>query len=521
MLSPAFAETPAQVQSRLDSEGGILHVGERWVDLSQLREVYRQRGYRLMWTGATETLGDDLMLEVQTVAVAEGLVADAYAIPATGSDLDHDLMVTDALLRFGHDLAAGRVSPSRAFGGLGAETRPAFDQMAFLRGLSSRQAFTAAAQPLLPGYAGYTRLREALHRYRQIARAGGWPRIPEGPSIKRGMVDERVPLLRTRLIITGELSADHAEGKALDAPLVEALKRFQARHGLDEDGAVGPQTLMALNVPVEERLRQMVLNLERWRWMPRMLAPHHVAVNITAATLDLIENGTPTMSMRVVVGDTKHPTPTFTAPMSSLVVNPPWTVPPSIATKEVLPKLRRDRNYLVSQNLRITAYPVDSPEAVGEGVDWNQVAADGAFPFRLRQPPGPDNALGRLKFNLQGAEDIYLHDTPQRKAFAKANRALSHGCVRLENPVELAEHLLGPNWRGKLPEAIAEAATRTLKMEQPIQVYLLYWTAWADADGTVHFRNDLYGHDARLRAALKKARTQAPQMAQGQPQGAL
>jgi murein L,D-transpeptidase YcbB/YkuD len=520
-MPPAQAESPAQVQSRLEAEGGILHVGERWVDLSQLREIYRQRGYRLMWTGASEALADDLMLDLQTMAVAEGLVADAYAIPATGSDLDHDLMITDALLRFGRDLAAGRVAPSRAFGGLGAETRPAFDRMAFLRLLSSRPAFAAATQPLLPAYAGYTRLRDALHRYRHLARTGGWPRIPEGASIKPGMADDRVTLVRTRLIVTGELSADLAGGTLLDPPLTEALKRFQARHGLDEDGAVGPQTLLALNVPIEERLRQMVLNLERWRWMPRLLASHHVAVNVAAATLDLIENGTPAMSMRVVVGDTKHPTPTFTAPMSSLVLNPPWTVPPSIATKEVLPKLRRDRNYLASQNLRITAFPVDSPEAVGEGVDWDQVAAGGAFPFRLRQPPGPDNALGRLKFNLQGTEDIYLHDTPQRKAFAKANRALSHGCVRLENPVALAEHLLGANWQGKLPEAIAEAATRTLKMEKSIQVYLHYWTAWADADGTVQFRNDLYGHDARLRAALKKARTQPPLIAQGQQQGAL
>ena len=521
-LSPALAASPAEVQKRFEAEGGgILHVGERWVDLAQLRDIYRQRGYRLMWSGAAEPLADQLLMEVQAMAVAEGLVAEAYAIPATGSDLDHDLLVTDALLRFGRDIAAGRVAPSRAFGGLGPDTRPAFTQQALLQRLSSRASFTAFLQQYLPSYAGYVRLKNALHRYRQLARAGGWPRIPEGPSVKPGMEDDRVPLLRRRLITTGELAAEFSEGQALDEPLVEALKRFQGRHGLDEDGALGPRTLMTLNVTVEERLRQMVVNLERWRWMPRTLEASHVAVNVAGATLELVENGTPTMAMRVVVGDTKHPTPNFTAPMASLVVNPPWSVPPSIATKEVLPKLRRDRKYLASQNLRITAYPEDSPEAVGEGVDWDQIASDGVFPYRLRQPPGPDNALGRLKFNLQGTDAIYLHDTPQRKAFGKANRALSHGCVRVEKPLELAERLLGSNWQGKLAETIDEKATRTLKMERSIQVYLLYWTAWAEPDGTVQFRDDLYGHDTRLRAALRKARTQPPQMAQQQPPGTL
>ncbi|MGE5505113.1 MAG: L,D-transpeptidase family protein [Actinomycetota bacterium] len=515
---PALAQSPVEVQQRV--EGEPLKVGERSVELTRLRPFYRERGYRLAWSGANEARGEQLLVELQAAAVAEGLSPEAYRVPATGSDLDHDLLVSDALMRFGTDLAIGRVQPQRMYGGMGPETRPAFDGQAFLRALAAGKPFAEVAQAVAPSYAGYVRLVQALAHYRTIARAGGWPTIPDGPSIKPGTEDERIAVVRRRLVASGDLDPQYAKGHhKLDGPVSGALKRFQARHGLDQDGAVGKQTLAALNVPVESRIGQIVANLERWRWMPRRLEDSHVAVNIAAAQLELVENGTVTLAMRVVVGDTKHPTPTFTTTMNALTLNPAWQVPPSIATKEILPKLRRDPNYLASQNLRITAFPEDSPEAAGSGMDWT---ASRKFPYRLRQPPGPDNALGQLKFNLKDSDDIYLHDTPNHKAFGRSYRALSHGCVRVERPIELGERLLGSEWEGKLQAALAkDKTTRALKLEHRVAVYLLYWTAWADPDGSVHFRDDLYGHDKRLQGALDHARATAARVAQDQPHGAL
>lgn len=508
-------ETPVEVQKRLESDPGAVKVGDRAVDPQFLRDFYRQRGWKLAWSGAgAESRGDRLLMDLQAIAMAEGLSAESYAVPATASDLDRDLLLSDAVARFARDLAVGRATPSRMVGGMGPETRPAFDPNKFLRDLAAGKDLLTLVEALPPPYAGYQRLKAAMEHYRNLARAGGWKPIPDGPSIKPGMEDERVPLIRKRLIATGEL-VGHDKGAALDHHVVAALKRFQARHGIEPDGAVGKQTLAALNVPAEERLRQIQVNLERWRWMPKALDPVHIAVNLPAAHLEFVKDGHIAMAMRVVVGDLQHQTPTMMTTMTSVVLNPTWTVPPSIASKEILPKLRKDPAYLVSNNMHILeAFPEDSPQSQGVGVDWHKMGAK--FPWRIRQRPGPDNALGQVKFNLSNSDDIYLHDTPKRQYFGRIFRALSHGCVRLERPVDLAQAVLSAEWAPKVPDLIGEASTRTLKLERPITVYLMYMTAWADEDGTVHFRDDLYGHDARLKAALKRPRPAgAAQVAQG------
>ncbi|TAN57482.1 MAG: murein L,D-transpeptidase, partial [Magnetospirillum sp.] len=434
------------------------------------------------------------------------------AIADTASELQRDVLISSTLLRFGRDLAIGAVPPERAYGGFGHDTRGEFDGLRFLRPLADGKSLADQVAATVPHFVGYARLKDALERLRAFARAGGWPVLPDGPKLVPGADDDRLPILRRRLIATGELAATLAEGRAFDTAVVEAVKRFQLRHGLDPDGTVGARTFAHLNVPAEARARQTATNLERWRWMPRSLGRHHIAVNIPAATLDVVDDGAVALSMRVVVGDTRHPTPSMNASVNSLVLNPPWSVPPSIANKEILPKLRRDPNYLASSNLKITDYPEDSPEAAGDGIDWNAIGKK--FPYRLRQPPGPDNALGRLKFNLKDSDDIYMHDTPNRKVFARPYRALSHGCIRLEHPIELGEMMLGSHWQGRLSENIAaNHSTRTLKLERTTPVYLVYLTTWADDEGAIHFRDDLYGHDRRLAPALERARATAPRAA--------
>jgi murein L,D-transpeptidase YcbB/YkuD len=507
----AWAETSAEIQRRLDDE--VLKVGKRAVELAPLREFYKARGWKLAWSGSGEAAGDRLIAEIQGLAVAEGLPAEPYSIPATHSDMERDFLISDAALRLGEDLASGRVQPARDLGGLEL-SRSGLDGTALLKKLAAAKDGDDPLARLAPQHDTYERLKGALAKYRQLAAAGGWGSVPDGPSIKPGMEDQRLPAVRHRLIVTGDLPADQDQGTVLDEGLQAGLKHFQERHGLEPDGAVGKQTLAALNVPVEARIQQMQLNLERWRWLPRNLAGTRVMVNVAGARLELYEQNKRAMEMKVVVGDAKHQTPMMASTMSSLVLNPDWKVPASIANKEVLPKLRKDPGYLIAQKLRIAGIEKDKPESQGVGVDWKSVK-DGKFPYWLRQDPGPDNALGQVKFNLHNTEDIYLHDTPNKKAFGRANRALSHGCVRVERPVDLAKALLDETWAPKVPDLISEANTRTLKLERTVTVYLLYFTAWADPDGQVQFRPDLYGHDQRLRAELKHPRDAAPKVAEG------
>jgi murein L,D-transpeptidase YcbB/YkuD len=513
---PAFADTPVEVQRRLEDASGFVKFGDRAVELAPLRDFYRERGYRLAWTPTT---AERLLGDIQGFAQAEGLQPEHYAVPAGAGETERDLMVSDALLRFARDLATGRVTPTRTVGGMGPEVRPSIDGTKILRDLASGKDIAAMAQALPPAYAGYHRLKRALAQYRTLVQQGGWATIPDGPSIKPGMEDDRVVLVRKRLIVTGELDAKHATGKMLDAPLSAALKHFQTRHGIEADGAVGKATLAALNVSAEDRLKQIAANMERWRWMPRSLDATHIAVNLPAAHLELVRNGEIQMAMRVVVGEVNHQTPTMQTTLTSVVLNPTWTVPPTIATKEILPKLRKDPHYLAANNMQILeAFPDDSAKSQGLGIDWHKL---GKFPWRIRQSPGPDNALGQVKFNLSNQDDIYLHDTPKRQYFGRIFRALSHGCVRLERPVALAQALVPSEYSDKVEGLIAETNTKTLKLEKPLTVYLMYMTAWAEEDGTVQFRDDLYGHDGRLKAALKKPRASAAQMAQDRPAGTL
>ena len=508
----AWAQSPSESQRRVEAVIAATPMTEPGLEGKALRDFYRLRQNQPAWIGANEAQAAKLVQEVQNLASADGLDPATYAQPVAATELERDVQISALLLRFGRDLTIGAVLPTRDVGGFGADTRNPFDGAAFLKALSDGKALAEQAATVSPHFAGYLRLKEALEKSRAIVAAGGWPALPDGPKLVPGDSDDRVPVLRRRLIASGDLAANFAEGRTLDGPAVDGLKRFQIRHGLEPDGTLGAKTFANLNVSAEVRSRQIAANLERWRWMPRQPGRHHIAVNIAAQQMEVVEDGAVTMTMRVVVGDTKHPTPSMNTTMGSVVLNPAWRVPTSIANKEILPKLRRDPNYLTSSNLRIVDYPEDSREAAGDGVDWNAIGKK--FPYRLRQPPGPDNALGQLKFNLTDSDDIYMHDTPNRKAFNRYYRALSHGCVRLERPLELGEMLLGPRWRGRLAENISSnKSTRTMMLERTMPVYLLYWTAWADDDGTLQFRDDLYGHDRRLLAQLDKAR--APLTRQG------
>jgi murein L,D-transpeptidase YcbB/YkuD len=242
--------------------------------------------------------------------------------------------------------------------------------------------------------------------------------------------------------------------------------------------------------------------MERWRWLPRYLGRRYILVNIARFALEVIEDDKPIMSMRIIVGKPYQSTPVFNAAMTHLVVNPSWHVPISIAKEEILPLLRRDPGYLLRQNMRV--YQGGGGEVDPRSINWLQVSASN-FPYRLRQIPGPHNPLGRVKFLFPNQFSVYLHDTSNRELFSRTVRTFSHGCIRIEKPLDLAEYLLrgDPQWnRDKIQQAIARGLERTITLPAAVPVYLLYWTAWVGEDDAMHFRDDIYQRDMSLEKAL-------------------
>ncbi|HWV57996.1 MAG TPA: L,D-transpeptidase family protein, partial [Longimicrobiales bacterium] len=334
---------------------------------------------------------------------------------------------------------------------------------------------------------------------------GGWPVVPAGPTLRLGDEDERVPVLRERLVMGGDLDPeDVVTGNRFDEALDAAVRRFQHRHALNEDGAVGRATLAELNVPVEARIDQVRINLERARWFTHDLPQSFVAANIAGAKVYMVRDGDVIFETRAVVGTTYRSTPIFTDQMRYLELNPTWTVPPGIVG-DILNNIRRDPNYLRTMNMRVldrSGRPVDPAT-----IDFSQYTAR-TFPYVFRQEPGPLNALGRIKFMFPNQYNVYLHDTPSRELFAREDRNFSSGCIRVEDPIRLAELILDEpvRWsREAIEAAIATGQTRTIPLATPFPVLILYWTASADLHGEVHYYRDAYQRDASLLAALNRA----------------
>jgi len=277
------------------------------------------------------------------------------------------------------------------------------------------------------------------------------------------------------------------------------------RHGLDVDGVVGSATLDALNVPVEKRVRQLIVNMERWRWLPQDLGKRYILVNIADFELDVVENSQPLMTMRVIVGRDYRRTPVFSDNMTYLVLSPYWHVPTAIAVQDILPKIQQEPGYLAKQNIRVfRGWGAETREIDPRTVNWSHVTAAN-FSYRLRQEPGPMNALGRVKFMFPNKFNVYLHDTPAQELFAKPERTFSSGCIRIEKPIELAEYLLQSDAKWTREKILAVADKRieqTVRLPEPMPIHLLYWTAWADEDRTVQFRADVYARDGKLYEAL-------------------
>jgi len=435
----------------------------------------------------------------------EALIRSQPFDPQRQADLD--LLLTDAFLLFSSHLLSGRVIPN-AVDSSWLFFNPVSDITLILNSNAYSSRIESFFDGLRPAHAAYYRLRNALQHYIGIQKKGGWPSIPSGQSLRIGDSHDRVDKIRKRLIATKDIDPPVSDVKSaeFDDSLLKGVQRFQTRHGIEPDGVVGLSTLTAMNIPVEARIRQIELNLERWRWIPRDLGSRYILVNIADYSLSVVEKQTTVLDMRVVVGRAYRRTPVFSEKMKYIVLNPFWNIPIKIAIEDKLPVIRKNPLYLTQQHIKVFEnWSEDAPEINPASINWYRMNTN-YFPYRLRQDPGPLNALGRIKFMFPNKFSVYLHDTPQRSLFKRASRDFSSGCIRIEKPVELAKYLLqnDSQWPNqKITETIESGVTTVVRIKDPIPVHLLYWTAWVTETGTVHFGNDIYDRDPPLSRALK------------------
>ena len=419
--------------------------------------------------------------------------------------VDYDLLATDALARLFYHLIYGKVDP-RDFDphwNFGRAVRDQ-DPASFLQQAIDSGELARRIEAEKPDHYIYRGLVAALAHYRELAAKGGFPVVPAGATLERGAHDARVAALRARLEASGDLPAAATDREEFDAALESAVQGFQQSHGLGADGRVGAGTLAALNAPIDATIEQLRINLERGRWLLHDLAARFVVVNVAAFEAYYVREGQVAWRTRAMVGKPYRETPIFRSDLSYLVFNPTWTVPPGILANDILPAQRRNPSYLEKKGLRV----IDSAGRVvpTSSIDWAHTTPKN-FRYQIRQDPGPDNSLGRVKFMFPNAYSVYLHDTPHRELFEKDARAFSSGCIRVQNPLDLAALLLEgqSGWdRAAIDGAVQAGTTRTVTLAHKIPVLLSYWTAWTDSEGRLQLRSDVYGRDPRVAAGLAK-----------------
>ncbi|MGQ4879005.1 L,D-transpeptidase family protein [Billgrantia sp. LNSP4103-1] len=489
----------------------------------RIQAFYALRDFRPAWqdadavatfTSALRTLeSDGLHLRDYRPDALRGRHRTAYE---DGTDLEaqaeYDLFATRILLKALDHLQRGKVDPESLDTGWEVPVAPPDFSLAAVSAAVDQQRFEALIGEVRPDFVPYQRLRSGLARYRNIEKLGGWPDLParEG-ALRPGDVDDDVPLLRERLAVIGELEIlvadnDIFPGGELEAPdprrydasLEAAVKRFQRRHLLEPDGVVGRQTLAALNVPVEQRIDQIRLNLERARWLLHGLPDAFVLVDIAGYRLSYFRPNGDVWRSRIVVGQPYRRTPSLRSEITHMTVNPTWTIPPTIKREDVLPRIRQDLGYLWRERIQVLS-PSGTPLDPWE-VDW-----DNPGNIVLRQAPGPQNALGRLVIRFPNDHMVYLHDTPSQSLFSREQRAFSSGCIRVENIRELGQLLFDDTRSGQdLERRIESDETQNVRLANRMPVIIHYWTVNPGDDGELSFRPDIYERDGALLEALDR-----------------
>lgn len=510
-------QVAAEIRKIIDNGEPLM--GDQQSD-NRIVEVYvfyaDDRDYKPLWvrdSGPKAKAHDILMaikgaadMGLDPVAYRVGEIEQKLETAKTPRELaELEFLLTRAFLDFGRDINRGIVEPQAA-GKENAITSKQMGALTLIDGAERADNIADYVRSLEPQTPEYQRLKSALAAYREIEVKGGFPAIGKGAALKPGANDKRIPAIRKYLILTGDLpEGANKESDLYDPDLVAAVKWFQYRHGLTEDGIMAQTTFEAMNVPVAARIQQLELNMERRRWMDDDLGKYYILVNIADQELKVVKDGKTVHTARVVVGKPFTRTPVFSEKMKYIVLNPYWNVPPNIANNEYLPKLRRDPGVLKRERIRVFAGNGDSGKEVDPySVNWSSI---NRMPYSLRQDSGAKNALGRVKFMFPNRFNVYLHDTPSKSLFNRDLRVFSHGCVRVQNPLELAELLLADQgWsKARIDAQIAEGGQRIINLKTQVPVHVTYMTAWANKDGSIHFRRDVYKRDEQLARVLAGA----------------
>jgi L,D-transpeptidase YcbB len=524
LFSPSAqaGEVEESLRNRIEDlrSGGNLQIeGVSIAATKFLMGFYEKRGFAPAWTDSRNL---NALLGVLAHIGQEGLDPEDYLLSilrqyTTRGDgirslsprqrADMDILLTESLIRLDYHLRFGKTNPEALDANWNFTQRLSDrDPIEVVEGILASASLDRFLRDEIPQLPFYERLKTALARYRAIAASGGWRAIPKDGTLRPGERDFRVPILRRRLAISGDLNeAQTDEPDLFDQHLREGVIRFQARHGLQTDGILGRDTIDALNVPVEERIGQIEVNMERARWLFHdiHLNDDFISVDIAAFRASLVKDRKRVWAAKVQVGRPYRKTPVFKASAQYLVFNPTWTVPPGILAKDILPRLAKDPGYLKEKKLSVIDR--NGRRVDPQDIDWSTTSARN-FPYQLRQAPGPDNALGRVKIMFPNPHLVYLHDTPSQDLFEKPERAFSSGCIRIQNALELAETLLDDRakWNQEtIQKVIQSNKTQTVTIPKQIPVLLLYWTAEVGEDGVVNFRKDIYGRDAKILVGLR------------------
>lgn len=483
---------------------------------ADVRSFYAPAGYSLAWTrNGRPTPQAQAVINILENAAAKGLDATDYdagqwisrmnALGTENGQAAFDVALTAALIHYASDLRIGRVRPDSVEFALDVDANKVYLPLFALR-VATAGDVNAVLASIEPQHDDYRRLLTALAKYRRIAdESQNDAPLPLVAKLAPGAEYEGIPQLATILRRNGDLTVDF-KGTRYDGALVDAVKHFQSRHGLDADGVIGKTTFAQLATPASKRVEQLELAIERWRWIPAQFAGPSIIVNIPEFKLTA-RDGNEELTMRVVVGKAAgHQTPVFDGDIQHVVFRPFWSVPPAIQRNEILPKLERDRGYLSRNNFELVD---NAGRSAGSGVDDDTIRRIKNGSLRIRQTSGTHNALGLVKFLFPNDNNVYLHSTPQQALFARSRRDFSHGCIRVEDPAQLAAWVLRaqPEWT---EEKIAAAMNGKkddvwVKVQRPISVVLFYATAIAEENGDVHFVEDIYGHDVQLAKVLVPA----------------
>lgn len=491
----------------------------------KVARIYSERGYVPLWSAngqytntsraVVQKLENSSLLGLHPSHYYTQVINSWLHLQEPQSSTRLELLITDSLYEYFDNLANGQTGekPGDDNGWFlkQAKTDVSYEVFGFFRGDAS---FRETIDRLQPYHQRYTNLLVALQEHHKLLSKGGFQYVSEGSTLKTGMQGLRVAQLRTRLSQSGDITESAtASPDIFDWSVEDGLKTFQQRHGLEADGMLGGKTLAELNTPIEQRIAQIEVNLDRWRWLPSDLGDSHLTVNTAGFEMDVVLNGYSTVHMNVVVGKPQHRTPIFSDEMEHLVFNPSWHVPVSITRKELLPKEKAKPGYLDNSNFVVVSLADRSTRSIASLSSDELEPSNFISRYRLRQLPGKNNALGSVKFMLPNQYSIYLHDTPAKSLFQNTARAYSHGCVRVEDPHKLAKTLLTHDGRDEyeVDSALASNDSKTIKLRSALPVHMTYQTSWVDEYGRVNFRKDIYDHDAH---AISKYQYHRPRQSQ-------